>query len=50
MTPKTMTMAGPIIKTALPGPNAKRVLEGDDRYEFVRGNILDQPVRLGNFA
>ena len=32
MTPKTMTMAGPIIKTALPGPNAKRVLEGDDRY------------------
>src|SRR5438093_2115870 len=32
MTPKTMTMAGPIIKTALPGPTAKRVLEGDDRY------------------
>src|SRR5437660_4418991 len=32
MTAKTMTMAGPIIKTALPGPNAKRVLEGDDRY------------------
>src|SRR6059058_4412885 len=32
MTPKTMTMTGPIIKTALPGPNAKRVLEGDDRY------------------
>src|SRR5438105_15205090 len=32
MTPKTMTMAGPIIKTAPPGPNAKRVLEGDDRY------------------
>src|SRR5262244_3467217 len=32
MTPKTMTMASPIIKTALPGPNAKRVLEGDDKY------------------
>lgn len=32
MTPKTMTMSGPIIKTALPGPNAKRVLEGDERY------------------
>lgn len=32
MTPKTMTMAGPVIKTALPGPNAKRVLEGDERY------------------
>ena len=32
MTPKTMTMTGPIIKTPLPGPNAKRVLEGDDRY------------------
>jgi 4-aminobutyrate aminotransferase len=32
MTPKTMTMTGPMIKTALPGPNAKRVLEGDDRY------------------
>jgi 4-aminobutyrate aminotransferase len=32
MTPKTMTMSGPMIKTALPGPNAKRVLEGDERY------------------
>src|SRR5437870_525362 len=32
MTPKTMTMAGPVIKTALPGPNAKRILAGDDRY------------------
>src|SRR6266700_6003631 len=35
MTPKTMTafvIDGPKIKTALPGPNAKRVLEGDDRY------------------
>src|SRR5213080_1981008 len=32
MTSKTMTMTGPMIKTALPGPNAKRVLEGDDRY------------------
>ena len=26
------TMTGPKIKTALPGPNAKRVLEGDDKY------------------
>jgi len=25
-------VAGPHIKTALPGPNAKRVLEGDERY------------------
>src|SRR5215831_872704 len=32
MTPKTVTMTGPMIKTALPGPNAKRVLDGDDRY------------------
>src|SRR3954447_14736234 len=32
MTTKTMTAtAGPKIKTALPGPNAKRVLEGDQR-------------------
>ncbi len=30
MTTKMMT--GPKIKTALPGPNAKRVLEGDDKY------------------
>lgn len=28
----TNTMTGPKIKTALPGPNAKRVLEGDDKY------------------
>src|ERR1700748_3594889 len=26
------TTAGPKIKTALPGPNAKRVLEGDKQY------------------
>src|SRR5215475_4938918 len=32
MTPKTMTVTGPVIRTALPGPNAKHVLEGDDRY------------------
>src|SRR6195256_5546535 len=38
MTTKTMTATdtslahGPKIKTALPGPNAKRVLEGDHRY------------------
>lgn len=32
MTPKTLTMTGPVLKTALPGPNAKRVLEGDERY------------------
>jgi len=32
-TTKTMTGAiGPKIKTALPGPNAKRVLEGDEKY------------------
>ena len=28
MTTKTMTAIGPKIKTALPGPNAMRVLEG----------------------
>src|SRR5216117_3345764 len=28
----TKALAGPKIKTALPGQNAKRVLEGDDRY------------------
>ena len=35
MTLKTMTgsvIDGPKIKTALPGPNAKRVLDGDERY------------------
>src|SRR5712672_1716560 len=33
MTTKTMTATlGPKIKTALPGPNAKRVLAGDDKY------------------
>jgi len=35
MTPKTMAgtvIDGPKIKTALPGPNAKRVLAGDERY------------------
>lgn len=31
MPTKTLT-AGPKIKTALPGPNAKRVLAGDDKY------------------
>src|SRR6202007_1528678 len=31
MTTKTM-IAGPKIKTALPGPNAKRVLEADKQY------------------
>src|SRR5258707_4367621 len=31
MTPKT-PIIGPKIKTALPGPNAKRVLEGDEKY------------------
>ena len=28
----TPTLIGPKIKTALPGPNAKRVLEGDNKY------------------
>src|ERR1700732_3564717 len=33
MTTKTMTATlGPKIKTALPGPNARRVLAGDDKY------------------
>src|ERR1700758_5235794 len=32
MTTKTMTAIGPKIKTALPGPNARRVLEGDAKY------------------
>jgi 4-aminobutyrate aminotransferase len=31
MTTKTMTI-GPKLKTALPGPNAKRVLQGDQQY------------------
>jgi 4-aminobutyrate aminotransferase len=31
MTTKTLT-AGPKIKTALPGPNAKRILAGDEKY------------------
>jgi hypothetical protein len=45
MTTKTMTatapekpiapaVKGPKIKTALPGPNAKRVLAGDQKYHF----------------
>src|SRR5277367_5270647 len=32
MTRTTTATIGPKIKTALPGPNAKRVLEGDDKY------------------
>ena len=28
----TKTVAGPKIKTALPGPNAMRVLTGDEKY------------------
>ena len=28
----TQTLAGPKIKTALPGPNAKHILAGDDKY------------------
>jgi 4-aminobutyrate aminotransferase len=28
----TKTLAGPRIKTALPGPNAKRILSGDEKY------------------
>ena len=28
----TKTLAGPKLKTALPGPNAKRVLAGDEKY------------------
>jgi 4-aminobutyrate aminotransferase len=32
MPSKTATLTGPVIKTALPGPNAKRVLEADERY------------------
>ena len=31
MTTKTLA-TGPKIKTTLPGPNAKRVLEGDTKY------------------
>ena len=32
MPSKTATLTCPVIKTALPGPNAKRVLEADERY------------------
>ena len=32
MTTNTMTAIGPKIKTSLPGPNAKRVLAGDNEY------------------
>ncbi|MFZ0913054.1 MAG: aminotransferase class III-fold pyridoxal phosphate-dependent enzyme, partial [Candidatus Korobacteraceae bacterium] len=33
MTTNTLThVAGPNIRTALPGPNARRILEGDERY------------------
>src|SRR6202522_3770834 len=31
MTTKTLT-AGPRLRTAVPGPNAKRILEGDEKY------------------
>src|SRR3977135_1239413 len=31
MTTKTLT-AGPKLKTAIPGPNAKRIVAGDDKY------------------
>ena len=29
---ETEKIAGPKLKTALPGPNAKRILEGDEKY------------------
>jgi 4-aminobutyrate aminotransferase len=32
MPTKTLTVSGPAIKSALPGPHAKRVVEGDERY------------------
>ena len=32
MTPKTATIAGPSIKTKLPGPNAQRILKEDERW------------------
>jgi 4-aminobutyrate aminotransferase len=32
LTQETKAKIGPKIKTALPGPNAKRVLEGDEKY------------------
>jgi 4-aminobutyrate aminotransferase len=32
MTTMTKTLAGPTLKTALPGPNAKRILTGDEKY------------------
>ena len=33
MTTNTLIqVAGPNIKTTLPGPNARRILEGDQRY------------------
>ncbi|MCU1295883.1 MAG: putative 4-aminobutyrate aminotransferase, partial [Acidobacteriaceae bacterium] len=28
----TKTLVGPKIITALPGPNAKRIIDGDDKY------------------
>ena len=28
----TQTLAGPKIKTTLPGPNGKRILAGDEKY------------------
>src|SRR5258708_39977780 len=31
MTTKTLT-AGPKLKTAIPGPNARRIVAGDDQY------------------
>jgi len=32
MSSKTLVFVGPNIRTALPGPNARRVLEGDNTY------------------
>ena len=32
MSATTLTQAGPILRTTLPGPNAKRILEGDNKY------------------
>ena len=32
MPTKTLTAAGPQIKTALPGPNAKHIVQADDKY------------------
>ena len=48
MTSKTMSATiGPKIKTDLPGPNAKRVIEGDEKFRRPIPGLIRWSQRAG---